>query len=193
VVVDGRQLENFAKTLRVDVPPAVAMVVTLAGNYAVAVRERRAPPVLPQQPPRLLEPPAPATSCFTLQPAKFVDAQGQQRRVPRFMVVELSECQAANALRADIVCKLDDPRVQQLRRQATTQQPPEAWHCFDLDSNTPPTNDPQLMARHSSKGSGLTVFEPIDRGPPRVMTVPKGDVADKMAAGARAADSIEER
>jgi hypothetical protein len=130
---------------------------------------------LPKQPPQLVAPAAPAPdqqSYYTLQPAKFVDAQGQQRRVPRYMVIELTKQQATNALRADVVCDLKDSRVQQFRKQAVTQQPPEAWHCYNLDTDTPPTNDPQLMARHSSKGSGLTVFEPIDRGPPRTMKAP---------------------
>jgi hypothetical protein len=195
VILDARQLENFAKTCRADIPPAMQMIVGLARSRIRATIDGNAPATLPTQPPQLVAPPAPAptASYFSLQNLKFVDVQGQQRRVPRFMVLELTERQAANALRADIVCKLDDPRVQRLRKQATTQQPPEAWHCFDLDLNTPPTNDPQLMARHSASGSGNVVFTPVDRGPPRPMTVPRDDTADKMAAGARAADDIEER
>jgi hypothetical protein len=180
ISLDGKGLAIFAVSARGEIPPAVAMVVRELRNRAAATLAGTAPAALPTQPPQAVAPPLPPpiSSYFSLQNLKFVDAQqGQQRRVPRFMIIELTERQAANGLRAEIVCKLDDPRVQQLRQQAVTQQPPEAWHCYDIDSSTPPTNDPQLMARHSSKGSGLTVFERFDRGPPRTMTVPAAPAA----------------
>jgi hypothetical protein len=193
ISLDGKGLSLFAASARDEVKPAIQLVVRELCNRAQATLSGTAPAVLPAAPPALLPapPPPPTASYFSLQNLKFVDTQGQQRRVPRSMVVELTERQAANALRADIVCKLDDPRVQQLRKQAVTQQPPEPWHCFDLDSGEPPSGDPNLWARRSSTGG--TVFERVDRGPPRTMVVPKGDVADKAAVNARSVDDVQER
>jgi hypothetical protein len=195
VILDARQLESFAKTCRADIPPAVQMVVGLARSRIRATIAGNAPAALPKAPPALLPPPAPPPlqTCFTLQPAMFTDPTGMLRRVPRYVFVDLTEQQVAHALRMQgCICKPDDARVKELQKNVASQQLPEPWHCWDLNNGQPPTGDPGLLARRSSTGFGHVVFEPIDRGPPRTMAVAKGDVADK-AAGARAADGIEER
>jgi hypothetical protein len=168
----GRYLANAAGEAEVA---ANVTLVDLQGAARAIADGREA---IPRPPPVLIAapastPPPEVSAYFSLQPGKFVDVQGRLQRVPRYVFCELTDQQAAIALRIGGVCKLDDPRVQQLRHQMATQQLPEPWHCWDFDTGAEPVRDPQLMARHSSTGSGRTVFEPLPNvRAPYQITVP---------------------
>jgi hypothetical protein len=112
---------------------------------------------------------------FTLQLGMFVDVTGTVRRVPRYTFVELTAEQAKHALRMGGICDKDDPRIRELRKKIATQELPEPHLCANWDTGEPPVGDANLWARRSSTGG--TVFEPIDRGPPRTMKAPAAPAA----------------
>jgi hypothetical protein len=85
-------------------------------------------------------------------------------------------------LKSGAAIRIDDPRVQKLRDVKSQGGHPNVENCESLDADDVSPVAPVL---HSA-------FAPLDRGPPRTMTVSRGDVADKLAA-VRSADDIEER
>jgi hypothetical protein len=174
ISLDGKGLAIFAGSARGEIPPAVQMVVRELHSRGAATIAGNAPAALPTRPPQLAPPPPPLPlqTCFTLAPAMFTDRAGMLRRVPRYVFVDLTEQQAAHALRMGGACSKDDARIKELRKKIADQQLPEAWHCWNFDTGAEPTNDPLLTARRSSTGSGRVVFEPLDRGPPRTMKAP---------------------
>ena len=143
--------------------------VEIAGNLALADLQNAVKAIadgreaIPRPVPILVEPPALSAPkrevFFTLQPGMYVDANGTLQRVARFSFAELTQQQAAHALRMGGACAKDDPKVAQLRKQQTTQQMPEAHLCQDWDAGAEPIRDFDLWARHSSTGSQHVVFE----------------------------------
>ena len=75
--------------------------------------------------------------------------------------------------------------MRQLRNVKSQGGHPNIESCENLDGDDASPSSTVAPVRHSA-------FEPLDRGPPRTLTVPRGDVADKVAA-TRSADDIEER
>jgi hypothetical protein len=90
----------------------------------------------------------------------FTDrSTGMLRRVAKYSFVDLTPEQSAHGIRMGAICARDDARIKGLTTQQTSQQPPESHLCADLDKGVDPVRDPELWARHSSSGSGRTVFE----------------------------------
>jgi hypothetical protein len=191
-VIDVRQIEGFARTCALDIPPAAAMGDGAARFKIEAIRTGAggAPATLPKAPVLVPPPPAPKLeNVFLLENAMFSERSGGRKRVARWSFTYLTPEQFAHGKRLGIICATDDGRVKGLIKQQTSQQPPEAWLCFDLDTGAEPVRDPQLWARRSSTGSNQVVFEERKGAPYQMYPNPMPAAASRSADD----DDTEER
>jgi hypothetical protein len=134
---------------QVEVAMSVALPDLRAAVVAVAEGREKLPKIAPAL---TVVPPAPPPTeqVFALQPARWTDHNGIARTVPRYLMAELPPQAAANALRTDTACRLDDPRVAELRKKfgrhwPPNQQPPERHHCWNWDDGSPPSNELEVI------------------------------------------------
>jgi hypothetical protein len=190
IVLDGHGLTAFAMNAGGEVPAAVEMIARLLRDRAHATIEGTASAALPKAEPAPLKAlPAPLETkrVFLLRHVKWRDpASGEIRLGARFEDCDMLPQIAAHAMRCGAAIALDNPQRRTLK--GTWGKRPTFEHAFDLDAATEtssehastdePTGesgDVPAPAAASFERSTLrhSAFEPLDRGPPYTLKVPR--------------------
>lgn len=160
IVLDAHGLVAYSMSTSAEIPAAISMIVEVLNHRAAQTLNGSAPAALPMPEqiaakPKAVE--APSLECvFLLKHLKFVDANGQLRRLPKMNAAHLSKAHAARALKFAWAISMSDSRVKQLGGTYGSQIP-AAHLCEDLDSGMSSNAEP-IMAS--------SPFERIDRGGP---------------------------
>jgi hypothetical protein len=196
VTLDCGGILTFASSARLEMPPAIAMAAQVMRDRARATVAGNAPAIIAVTPPVLLpppKPPLPTVSAFALRHVAWTDHNGMLRSASAMTGnIELPEAAAARGLKSGAVCRMNDPRVKKLATSRAVRFVPDPARCEMLDDTVVPPSGSTAIHHSAFPLPPGEAFEPLDRGPPRTITVPRGDVADQLAA-TRSADDVEEQ
>jgi hypothetical protein len=139
IVLDANGTTVFVMAAREQLPPAIAVIVTGLKAHAKAVIDGKAKATLPKVDapaprPQPVAPP-PVERVFLLKHVKFIDGNGNLRRLPKMNPADLKPAHAARALKRAWAVSLNDPRVRALAGTYGAQIP-DLHQCEDLDGDT---------------------------------------------------------
>lgn len=186
VSFDARQIEESVTEFCGQLEAAAAAALSDARQQADTVRNGRAkiPDLRPEPEPAPLPAPAPTEKVFTVKAIKWTGdgnrpalpavSIGKLLAAPAFVDLMLPPDLAAKALELGAAVPIDDERARS-QRGTRPWSHPKLKFCIALDdgaaeqesADDETNNQPAIVGTH---------FEPIDRGKPYTVSVPRGTV-----------------
>jgi len=169
---DARQIEEMVKEVARQLELAASAAIGDARSQARQIRDgaMRVPDLRPEPIPAL--PPAPEQKerVFATKPLRWTGRDGQLCVAPSRFDVDLPPEAARRAVELGAALSVTDDRVKQLRGSKPFLQPLSKT-CVNLDAGAEAANPEE----HEEKASGIhsTAFEPLDRGGPYTVTIPR--------------------
>jgi hypothetical protein len=166
IIPEAAAVAEFTKSMHVQIPVAVEMIVGALRQHARAVVEGHAPPSLPRPaapPPALaLVPPPETQNIFLLRNVKFIDATGSVITAGKYKRADLPKKLAELALSSGAALPISDKRNRDLEQMASSFQPDET-SCEWIGAR-----GPEAPVRRARPGGPVvhSQFEPLDRGGP---------------------------
>ena len=198
IIPEAQAVAEFTKSMHVQIPVAVEMIVAGLKGHAHGVRSGHAPASLPRPAapaPKLaiVPPPPPTLTLIPTKRLKYINADGGVTTCGAYNRHVFPEALGELAVRSNVAVALNDTRAKDFQAAgfATVGTPDEA-SCAWLGPAG--REAPERFAKQGGPPihSSLTLFTPsgagpftvVDRGPPIVGSMP----AQPLAVGARKAE-----
>jgi hypothetical protein len=190
IVSGGRVRENipydmgladlFAK-LQIEIPVSVKMNLDELKHRVSQVRTGTATLFRPAPAPIPLPPPAPTTQVTTLKAIAWLDQAGMVQTAGRAEDVDLPPALAKHAVKINAACGMTDPRRRTIKEGFGVKVgKPLYRNCVRLSDDMPDDVDAepfvQPVLRSVPPNTIDPRFTPMDRGPPKQMSVARNDL-----------------